>query len=351
MTGREEGYSRTRNVLKGLHLQNLDVVGCFPPNKSFRHYPGLILRTVWKSRDCDVIIVGFYGQIILPFIKLLTRKPIIFDMYIATYDTMIYDRGAARPKSFKAFLYYLSDWLACKLSKHIILETQDHIENFAKKFHVPQGKFRRIFLATDTDIVAPLRKRKSSSEFLVHFHGEYAPFHGVSHIIEAAHILRDEDIKFQIIGTGITYDHDRRLADELKIENINFIDRVPFEELAEYMSRADVCLGIFGKNERTERVLTNKVIEAIAVKKPLITGRNKPVQELLTHGESVMLVERGSAREIADAILRLRADKKLRDHLAINGHEVFLKNCTLDILGKGFKELLEAMTNNNGVEG
>lgn len=346
VAGREASYSRSRNVMKGLELSGVDVVGCFPPGKSFRHYLSLIWRAVWLARHCDVIIVGFYGQVILPFIKLLTWKPILFDMYISTYDTMIYDRSAARPRSLAALFYYCSDWLALKLSRYVILETQDHIENFAAKFHTPIGKFKRIFLATDSSVLYP-RKMEKSDKFLVHFHGEYAPFHGVRYIIEAAHLLRNEGVEFQIIGTGITYKSDRTLAEKLNIRNIRFIERVSFEELADYMGRADVCLGIFGDNRRMLRVLTNKVIEAIAVARPLITGRNDPVQELLKHGESVYLVERGSARAIADAILKFKSDPVLAETLATNGYEVFLKNCTCEILGRGFKELLEAMVRND----
>ncbi len=346
VAGREESYSRSRNVIKGLKLNGVDVVGCFPPGKSFRHYPVLIWRALRQARDCDVIIVGFYGQIILPIIKLLTWKPILFDMYISTYDTMIHDRNAARPKSLAASFYYFSDWLALTLSNYVILETQDHIDNFAEKFHTPLKKFKQIFLATDSRVLYP-RKMEKPDKFLVHFHGEYAPFHGVRYIIEAAHLLRNKGVDFQIIGTGITYKSDRMLAEKLNTRNICFIDRVSLEELGEYMGRADVCLGIFGNNKRMLQVLTNKVIEAIAVAKPLITGRNGPVQELLNHNESVLLVERGSARAIADAILKLKSDPGLAETLAINGYEVFLKNCTCEILGRGIKELLEMMVRND----
>jgi len=41
------------------------------------------------------------------------------------------------------------------------------------------------------------------------------------------------------------------------------------------MAQADVCLGIFGDNDRVLRVTTNKVIEAIAMARPLITGAQR----------------------------------------------------------------------------
>ena len=142
IAGREGGYSRTHNVLKGLRESGVEVTTCFPPNKSFKHYPALILKYLLTRRDYDAVIVGFYGQLLLPVVRLFTRKKIIFDMYIATYDTMVFDRSKARDGSLRAKLYFFSDRLSCLLSDKIILETDDHINDFSTKFRIAKEKFR-----------------------------------------------------------------------------------------------------------------------------------------------------------------------------------------------------------------
>ena len=227
-----------------------------------------------------------------------------------------------------------------------MLETNDHIREFAKKFNVKEEKFRRIFLAVDESAIYPREANGKNGKFVVHFHGEYAPFHGVKYILQAADLLRDQDVFFQIIGKGITYNRDRELARRLELTNVSFIDPVPYDTLADYMARADVCLGIFGENERMLRVLTNKVIESIGMKKPLITGRNEPVQELLTHGESALLVDRANATALADAILVLKNNEELRANIAQGGYRVFQEHCTMDKLGKGFADILKDMKSN-----
>ena len=343
VAGREASYSRTRIVHKALQEQGVEVVGCFPPDRSFKHYPKLIWRAARLARSCDLILVGFYGQIILPFIKLLTRKPILFDMYIATYHTMVHDRGKARDGSLKAQLYKISDIISCRLSRRIVLESNDHIRECVRLFGERTEKFRRVFLAVDDRVIYPRNGQKKTEKFLVHFHGEYAPFHGVSTILKAADLLRDQPVHFQIVGRGITYDADRDLARRLDLRNVTFIDPVPYETLADLMADADLCLGIFGDNPRTLRVVTNKVVETLAMAKPLITGRNEPVQELLTHGQSAWLIERADPQALADAILKLREDETLRRKIAEGGHRVFLDNCTLNVLGSEFKKLLQEM--------
>jgi len=346
VAGRERTYSRTHIVLKALRSQGYEVVECFPPDRSFRHYPRLVWRAARLARRCDLVLVGFYGQILLPLVRLVSRKPILFDMYITTLDTMVYDRAVASPNSWRARLYGLSDWLSYLLSTRVVLETQSHIDWFCRTFKVDPARFRRIFLAVDDEVIQPRSMPRVTDKFLVHFHGEYAPFHGVKYILQAAHLLRDQAVEFQIIGRGITYEADRKLAAELNLTNVRFYDTVPYARLAEMMAQADVCLGIFGDNDRVLRVTTNKVVEAIAMARPLITACNEPVRELLTHGESVYLVPRAEPRALAEAILHLRDHPELRGRLAESGHRVFRQHCTLTRIGADFSKLIEEMDAN-----
>jgi glycosyltransferase involved in cell wall biosynthesis len=340
VAGREAAYSRTRIVLNALRQNGFEVVECLPPDKAFKHYPGLLFKTLLNAPRCDAVVVGFYGQLLAPLVRLLTWKPILFDMYITTYDTMVFDREKAAPGSLKARIYGLSDWLSYKVSKLSILDSHHVIAHFGRTIHTETSKFRRLFLAVDDSVIKPGPTRPADGEFLVHFHGEYIPFHGVRHILKAAKLLEPHGVKFQIVGKGITYDEDMQLARDLGLPHVNFLAPVPYAKLAELMARADVCLGIFGDNARAQLVLTNKVVEAIGVGKPLITSRNAPVQELLQHEESVLLVNPADPQALADAILRLKNDEALRHKIAANGHAVFQQQCATATFGQRFTAIL-----------
>ena len=350
VAGREESYSRCRIVARALESRGHAVRRCMPPDRAFRHYPQLVARAARMARDCDVILVGFYGQLILPAIRALTRKPIVFDMYITTYDTMVFDRHKADPGTPRAWVYGLSDRLSYRWADLSTLDNQHVIDHFGRLFGVDTGRLRRVFLSVDDTVIHPrgepgaLVQRAPEEPLLVHFHGEYTPFHGVRHILRAAHLLRDEPIRFQLIGKGITYEEDRRLADELALDNVRFIDRVSYDALAGYMADADVCLGVFGENPRGALVITNKVVEAIGMGRPLVTLRNAPVQELLTDGDSVYLVEPADPRGLADALRALAADPALRIRLGQAAHARFLEHCSTARLGGALEDLLhEAM--------
>lgn len=345
VAGREQAYSRTRNVIKALRDQGCEVVPCTPPDKSFRHYPRLLLQTLLKAPACDVVVVGFYGQLLMPLVRLLTWKPIVFDMYILTYDTMVYDRQKARAGSLKARIYAWSDWLSHRCARLSILDSHHVIRHFGRVIGGDTRRFRRLFLSVDDTVIHPIEQHENQHDrrdhFLVHFHGEYIPFHGVRHILKAAKLLEPHGVRFQIVGKGQTYDEDMALVRELSLDNVSFHDPVPYAELTRFMARADVCLGIFGDNERASLVLTNKVIEAIGMGKPLITQRNEPVQELLQHQESVYLVPPADPQAIADAVLALKNDPALRERLARQGHQIFQQHCTMDRFGAALKAIVQ----------
>lgn len=340
IAGREESYSRTRIVIRALEMRGHEVVKCLPPDKSFKHYPGLLLSALRKAPACDVVLTGFYGQLLTVAMRFLTWKPIVFDMYITTYDTMVFDRQKAKPGSFMAKVYAWGDWLSYKAANLSILDSDHVIRHFGRYAHTSTHKLRRLFLAVDDSVIHPRPRLRSTGEFLVHFHGEFIPFHGVRHILRAAKLLESEGVQFQIIGRGLTFDQDMALMKELDIRNVRILDPVPYAGLAEHMAEADICLGIFGDNERAELVITNKANEAIGMGKPLITRRNAPVQELLTHKESAYFVEPANPQAIADAIRTLKNDPALRQRIAENGHSKFLKYGTVEKLGEGLERIL-----------
>lgn len=343
VAGREETYSRTRIVLRALREKGHEVITCLPPDGSFKNYPKLLWNTLLKAPSCDVVLVGFYGQLLVPLVRLLTWKPIAFDMYIGTYETMVFDRQKAQPGSLMAKVYALSDWLSYKMASVSILDTNHVIKHIGKVIGGDTRKFERVFLAVDDSAIYPRDPDRPHDGFLVHFHGEFSPFHGVRVILQAAKLLEDENVRFQIIGKGITYEEDMKLGRELGLKNVTFIDRVTYADLAVHMARADVCLGIFGDNARAQLVMTNKAIEAIGMAKPLITRLNEPVQELFKHRENAYLIEPNNPKALANAILELQANPGLRESISQKAFETFRANCTIEQLGSSLDRIIRGV--------
>jgi glycosyltransferase involved in cell wall biosynthesis len=77
-------------------------------------------------------------------------------------------------------------------------------------------------------------------------------------------------------------------------------------------------LGTFGVSDKALRVIPNKVWQALACARPLITGDSEAVREVLTPERNAILVPHGDGQALADALRRLAGDAALRARLSTN---------------------------------
>ena len=253
--GREANYARNRVLLKGMREAGLVVYDCsYSKKNSLRYIVGFIKFLHFKDR-CDIVFVGFLGQFLVPLVKLFTKKVVVFDAFISIYQTLAFDRRAIPPSGVLARLARFLDRFSCRLADKVFLDTQQHIDYFVAQFRLDKNKFSRIFVGSDDSVMHP-RQRSDSSDFIVHFHGEFQSLHGTEYVMEAARLL--PDIKFQLIGKGPTWRTCREKADRYHLANVTFIPPVPYERLPEYMAKASVCLGIFGETQKAQLVIPHK---------------------------------------------------------------------------------------------
>jgi len=226
------------------------------------------------------------------------------------------------------------------LADIILFDTNQHIKYATEEFGVRKEKLIRILVGAQDKIFYPRNIIKSDSNFLVGFYGTYIPLQGVEFIVEAAKEVESyKDIKFMLIGSGQEKQIILKLAQDLKIKNIDFVDFLPQNKLAFEIVKADVCLGIFGKTEKTQRVIPNKVYQCAAMKKPIITADTPAIRELF-NDRDLMLVKPADSEALADGILILKNNLKLREELAQNCFNKFLKSASPKVLGEELKKII-----------
>lgn len=303
------------------------------------------LKKYWPARrKCDLIYVAFPGYVIMPWAWILakiTRKKIVLDAFMSVYDSMILDRQSYGKYGWAALKYWLLDWFSCVLADVILLDAEEYIKYYVKTFKIKKSKFRRLLVGSDDKALYPREQKKETKNFLVHFHGTYLPLQGITYIIKAAKILEAAGVEFNIIGQMSTYGEALELCRQLKIKNINFIERVPYEKLGEYMAMADACLGMFGATGKALRCSAFKVVEAIAVARPFITGDTPAMREIFQDRENCLYCKMMDAEDLAAKILELKNNPALREKIARNGHQTYLKYFTPKAIGAELKNIFE----------
>lgn len=331
-------YSRSKVIINGLRENGVRVIICRTEKKGILKYFDLIKKH-WKIRNSyDVLFVAFPGFQSVILAKFLTRKPIIFDAFLSLYDSMVLDRKQAKEKSLKAKYYWWLDKISMSIADFVLMDTNEHKKYVSKEFGIDDKKIERLFLGADTNIFYPRKVIKTDSKFRVLFYGTYIPLQGVEYIIKAAKILeKDKDIIFELIGSGQEKGKILELAKDLELKNVVFKDNVPLIELPDYISTADVCLGVFGDTDKAERVIPNKVYESVACGKLVITAKTKAIEELFINGKDIILCKKSDSSDLAAKILSLKKKEILGEDIGINAWRTFEER----LLGKNLiKELL-----------
>ncbi len=323
------GYARGRILWKGLQSQKIPVDIVLPKTRKYLAIAKRLLK-----KDFDIILAT--GKLVLLtawLMKWWHRKPIVFDVFISDYDTMVIDRKLVKPGSLKAKLLWFGDRWSCKIADHIIHDTEEHIDYFVDEFSLSREKFEEVLIGADDEIFAPLAE-KPHKGFRVLFHGTFIPLQGIPYILNAAKTLEaHKDISFDIIGAGQTFDEMKTLAHTLRLTNIIFHGMKRVEQLPSYYEDADVGLGIFGDTPKTLRVIPNKAYEILAMKRALISGDTPPMRRWLADGTHALLCKVADAQTLANAILALKKDAALRSNLAEQGYQQYVKTSSNAAIG------------------
>ncbi|MCL5265011.1 MAG: glycosyltransferase [Chloroflexi bacterium] len=369
----EKEYPGNRVLIEGLRRNGVTVFECHVslwekvPNKPAEYFsvvsmvPLLFahilanLRLLWKLRkvpDFDVLIVGFNGHLdVFParLVALFRGCPLVLNPMLSIYDTLV-DKQYIKPGGMKARFILMLERLIVRLPDAVFLDADAHFEFFRLMLGCPRRKYRQVYFGADDRLFFPRTRKGSDGTFKVLFYGKFQQLQGVPYIIKAAKMLEaDPTIKLRIIGRGPDSPVVDRLVSELRPGNVELIDWVSFQDLQDYVADADVCLGIFGVTDKVNRCIANKVIQALAMAKPVITGDCAATRELLVDGEHAVLCELGNPKAIAASVLRLKADSEFCLRLARNGHELFLDKCSPQAIGARAKQhLLDIVQEHQG---
>lgn len=109
--------------------------------------------------------------------------------------------------------------------------------------------------------------------FVGGFIGTLGMAHGVSTILEAAELARDDaSLHFVVMGNGADRAQIRELARRKGLENVTIIDGQPRQDALNVLGALDVSLVLLKNSPLFETVIPSKIFEAMEFGKPILLG-------------------------------------------------------------------------------
>lgn len=303
------GYSRNYLIIKALNKLGYKVIHINSSQKLLKHYLFLVKSFIKNYKEFPIVFIPTLGHYQVPIAWVLAKlfnKKLLFDAFYSLYDTYINDRKIAKPFSLKAFRFYFYDLLATRLADKIILDTQENIDYFVKKYKADRRKFFELPVTADPDIFKP-KKLKKRKNYTVGFYGSFMPLHGVELIVKSFKHLRDSNVKCILWGIGPEIKKIKVLIKKLKLEDrIALINqKIEYSMLSDYFEKVDLFLaGPFGLSEKAKRVIPAKIAEALSSGIPTIVAMTPATAKGLDGIAGIIWLDHVSARNLALKILQ-----------------------------------------------
>jgi len=302
-----------------------------------------VLKTYWqlfrthnRTPKYDVMLIGYPGQFDAYLARLLTwwrRKPMALDILMSLH-LVAEERGLTEKSPFTARLIFLLEKWGLKLPDLLISENGAYEAYYCQTYNLSPERFQRVPHGANEAVYYPRPIAPPEDYFRVTYHGMYLPSHGLDAVMETAVLLRDQsDIQFHFYGDGPEQERIEQFAHQEELTNVIFHGFVSRDELLDGLAQTHICLGVFGITKQSHYTIQNKVWEGLAMGRAVVSGDSAVVREALVHKEHIYLIERHNGHALAQAILELKSDAGLREHMAATGHQAYKQNNSPSTLG------------------
>ena len=310
-----------------------------------------LLIGLFKTHSCNFIFCEsppiFLGITAVILSKIKKTKLIfnVSDLWPESAEKL----GLVRNK----FLLYVTTKLEEFIYKNSFLitgQTQGIVENISKRF--PRKNIYWLKNGVDINSVSSIvinnnwRKinKFSKNDFLLIYAGILGYAQGLETIIYAADKLKKyPNIKFLFFGDGPEKGKLVLLKNKLGLNNIYFHLPVSKNEIRQIIKSVEAAIIPLKKIGLFKGAIPSKILEVLALGKPILLGVNGEAKELfINSGKCGLYFEPENFESLSESILRLYKSEELLNELGNNGNTYIKNNFNSEQIVEDFWKLLHS---------
>ncbi|MFX0001900.1 MAG: glycosyltransferase [Candidatus Hodarchaeota archaeon] len=300
-----------------------------------------ILKIFRKNRPD--IIVGF--SITNGFIGLILSK--IFKIpYLFFYIDILHQLV---PISYVRKFAELISYFTLKYADKILVHTKYQYRYLkskgipAKKVEISPDGISLKNTVVDKKRYIQLKKKYSieDTDFVIFFMGYLYDFAGLKEIIDYYNPKIHENnlnIKFLILGDGGIFNFLQNYVKKIDANWVILAGRVQYAEITEFIELADLCLLSFEINDITKEITPIKIIEYMAMKKPVLTNSLPAIVSELKNDSDLIFAK--NQQDLIKMIGELVPQKENLKKTGQKGFELVKKKYTWSKIITEFKKTI-----------
>jgi len=216
--------------------------------------------------------------------------------------------------------------------------TEDLLQRLHQEFGLPKSMLFHI--PNMIEMPAQVTFRKGEGEIVIGAIGRFVKKKGFDVFLESLALLRERGYRFRAILAGDGDEEKQALLDIIQRHQLELVVEMPgwVTDKASFYEQIDIfCLPSF--HEPFGIVL----LEAMAHHLPMVSTDTEGPKEILTHNENALVVPKGDARAMADAVAHLLEQPTLQQRLGANAYARVRDHYAMDVVGARLSQAAEKM--------
>ncbi len=300
-----------------------------------------MLKLFRKNRPDIIFGFSLTNGLIGLFLSKLYRIPFVF-YYIDKLHTLV-------PLQFVRKLARFISRIIFKYSDKIIVVTR-LLNRYVLNEGIKPEKIKLLLngVSLENTVVNKRKLEKlkekysiKETDFVLCFMGYFYDFAGLIEIIDYynSDVLGGNlPFKLFLIGDGGIYNQLIKHCEKIKADWVYFTGRVPFFEITEYIELADLCLMSFALNTITREITPVKIMEYMAMKKPVLSNSLPGVINEIGKNNGVIYAK--NQLELIKKIKPLSIDKEELRRIGQDGFRLIEEYYSWPLIMRDFKDLL-----------
>lgn len=292
------------------------------------------------------LFIGFSGYIISVF----KRMPFVFEVRDLWPESAI-DTGVLTNR----FIIKMSFWFEkfiYKKAKLINVLTPAFLKTLLTIKKVAEEKLIMIPNAADFNLSEQLlqqfdrenfrRQMDLDGKFVITYVGAHGVANHLQQVLEAGKELEDTSVLFLLIGQGMEKEKLKKMALNMDVKNVRFIDSVPKEEVFKYILASEMGASVLKKVDAFKTVYSNKTFDYMSCKKPVLMAIDGVSRQLVEDAQCGVYVEPENVEDYNIKIREYLNDSERLKREGNNGYIYAKQHFDRDVLAKKYiKEIKE----------
>lgn len=290
-------------------------------------YPHYACKTINKlDKDFDVVYVQMSSPIMiakpaLKYAKKYNKKVVMYEMDL--WPESLLAGGITN----KSWIYKHYKKVSAKIYSQcdkILVTTKEHISYIKELPCCKELDIEYLPQYADTVFEESNYGNEDNGVIDLMFAGNIGKAQSVDTIIRVAELLKNDNrFKFHIVGSGSEINNVKKLAEELKTDNVIFYGQRPLENMPELYKVADAMLVTLEDKPYANMTIPGKVQSYMAAGKPIIGAVNGSCANFIRNNKVGYACNSNNSKALASIIKGLQVSDLTK--IGMQAKEIYFK--------------------------